>query len=108
GFSLRKPPRILPLSPTNNIPSGGNTLPSASSSSGFAGFIPPSYQNRSNAGSVAWLGNLKRTMHDAWNATSFTTFLLTWSITVLEVEAYASALSGAVLTPSVRNIGHKL
>src|SRR5207244_4367467 len=47
GSCTLKPANIFPLSPTNIIPSSGNSLPSLVNSSGIGGRIPPSYQYKS-------------------------------------------------------------
>src|SRR5260221_8969396 len=62
GFCTLKPARILPLSPTNIIPSCGNSLLSLNNSIGVCGRIPPSYQHRSTGGLLPFAGYLKRTM----------------------------------------------
>src|SRR5258705_12781008 len=62
GFCILKPANILPLSPTNIIPSCGNSLLSADSSAGIGGRIPPSYQHRSTGGLLPFAGYLKRTV----------------------------------------------
>src|SRR5579863_8907937 len=71
GLSTLKPQRILPLSPTNIIPSGPNSLFCTSSSSGMAGRIPPSYQIRSTGGREPFAGYLKRTEQAVGKEKSF-------------------------------------
>ena len=67
GFSLRKPPRIFPLSPTNIMPSSGSSLFSAMSSSGTGGLMPPSYQKMSRAARSPLGANLMRIVQAAGN-----------------------------------------
>src|SRR6476469_6379751 len=61
GACTLNPANILPLSPTNIIPSGGNSLLSFSNSIGIGGRIPPSYHTRSTAGLDPFAGYLNRT-----------------------------------------------
>ena len=60
--SQLNPANIFPLSPTNIIPSTGSSAFILSTSSGMAGRIPPSYQNKLKAGNVFCAGNLNLTM----------------------------------------------
>src|ERR1017187_8240377 len=61
GLTSWKPARILPLLPTNIMPSASSSWLSISNSGGVGGRIPPSYQNRSSAGLSPREGYLKRT-----------------------------------------------
>jgi len=67
GFSARNPPRILPVSPTNSIPSSASSLFTAISSSGTGGLIPPSYQKMSSAGRLPFAANRIRMVQAAGN-----------------------------------------
>ena len=50
GFCILNPASILSLSPTNIIPSAGNSSLFSINSAGSCGLMPPSYQHRSTAG----------------------------------------------------------
>ena len=76
------------------MPSSGNSLSSAMSSSGTGGLMPPSYQKRSNAPRSPLGANRMRTVEAAGKESSFLIRRQTWSETVQTWLGVDSTLIG--------------
>src|SRR6185312_1617096 len=107
GFCTLNPARILPFSPTNIIPSAGNSSLIAINSSGRAGRMPPSYQHRSTGGLPPLAGYLNLTEQAIGNEKSFRTWKGTTPLMSIKWLRFGSITSGEVSCRALKTV-HRL